>query len=154
MTYEDKESATTIVYVREYILLANESMLRMRSTGAAPMLTAGSNAGCSVIVAFPLTGGSKGIDKLVRGTPYHWTDVMPDWIQPTQIYWNDQTFLPTHNFIIPQSNGESLCAFYHSDVPAWGISNEFNTETQVSTRTTASYTVAFGATAMATTTTG
>lgn len=130
VTYRDVR--TTIDYVREYILLANEPMLRMRSTGAAPMLPAGEDngvnaAGCSVVVAFPLAAGDNGIDKLVRGTPYHWTDVMPDWIEPTQIYWNDQTFLPTHNFIIPQSGGESLCAFYHSDIPAWGISNVFNT---------------------------
>src|SRR5260370_21905991 len=90
-------------------------MLRMRSTGAAPMLQIGPCYGTSVVVQFPLTSP---IDTLVRGTPYHWTAQMPE------VYWNDQTFLATHNFVIPQASGTSLAAIYHSDVPAWGISNQ------------------------------
>ena len=107
----------SIEYIRDYILVANEPMLRMRSEGAAPMLPAGAYRGCSVVVQFPLPFP---IDTLVRGTPYHWTAQMPE------VYWNDQTFLATHNFVIPQAQGVSLAAIYHADVPAWGISYQWN----------------------------
>jgi alpha-mannosidase len=102
--------------VREYAVVAGEPQLRMRTTGAAPLLGEGS----SVVAAFPLAAGSTGIDTVVRGTPYHWTAVMPD------LFWNGQTFLPTHDFVIPQSGTEALCAVYHASVPAWGISSTWN----------------------------
>jgi hypothetical protein len=120
VTYKDEH--VTIDFVREYILQANEPMLRMRTTGAAPMLQ---QTGCSVVVAFPLNTGTPGINYIQRGTPYHWTDV-----EPSAIYWNDQTFLATHNFVLPfpEKGGPSpLCAIYHSDVPGWGISYQWDT---------------------------
>jgi alpha-mannosidase len=116
VTYTDANGS--IDFIRDYILVADEPMLRFRSTGAAPMSSAPNGyQGCAVIAAFPLTGP---IDKLTRGTPYHWTDVMPE------VYWNDQTFFATHNFVIPQSGTTDLCAIYHSDIPGWGISNQWN----------------------------
>jgi hypothetical protein len=94
-------------------------MLRMKASGAAPMLTAKNGyKGTSVALLFPLNI-KNGIDSILRGTPYHWTDKM-------DIYWNEQTFLPTHNFVIPVSNNTPLCAIYHSDIPGWGLNNTWN----------------------------
>jgi alpha-mannosidase len=121
VTYRDE--GAEIVFTRDYLLVANEPLLRMRSSGAAPMLQAGGNVGSSVVVAFPLAAGPSGIETLARGTPYHWTDVMP------ALYWDSQTFLPTHGFVIPYSGTSPLCALYHADVPAWGLSNQWNTTT-------------------------
>jgi hypothetical protein len=74
-----------------------------------------------VVAAFPLAAGANGITSLQRGTPYHWTEA-----SPSAIYWNSQTFLPTHNFVLPFAGGSSpLCAIYHSDVPAWGLSYHY-----------------------------
>jgi alpha-mannosidase len=109
-----------INYLFEYTLYANEPMLRMKATGAAPMLQAASgNYGTAVVLAFPLNSSTGQIDSLVRGTPYHWTDVM-------NIYWNDQTFLPTHHFVIPVAGEQNLCAIYHTDIPGWGLNNQWN----------------------------
>ncbi|HET8774768.1 MAG TPA: hypothetical protein VFP80_13280 [Thermoanaerobaculia bacterium] len=101
----------TIEYVREYILHANESILRMRTSGAAPMFDAGST-GSSVLVQFPLAEGVQAA--VTHGTPHHWTaNGMSD------PYWNGITFLPTHHFVMPYAAG-SRCAIYHADVHAWG----------------------------------
>jgi alpha-mannosidase len=121
VTYRD--DASTIVFTRDYQLVAGEPLLRMRSSGAAPMLDAGGYHGSSVVVAFPLAAGAGGIETVARGTPYHWTDVMPE------IYWDSFTFLPTHGFAIPYAGGSPLCALYHADVPGWGLSNTWNTTT-------------------------
>lgn len=116
-TYDDDK--VKIQYTQDYILQANEPMLRFRTTGAAPLLQAANyDNGAAVVVGFPLLDASQSIDTLVRGTPNHWTDLMPT------LYWNDQTFMPTHNFVIPRQNKQSLCAIYHSDIPAWGLSNQ------------------------------
>ena len=122
VTYTDQH--VTIDFVREYILNANEPMLRMRTTGAAPMLQ---QQGSSVVVQFPLAAGTNGITSIVRGTPYHWTDV-----PPSEIYWNQQTFLPTHNFVMPFADEATapLCAIYHRDVPPWGISYQWDRTTK------------------------
>lgn len=117
-TYTDAN--TIINYTQDYILHANEPMLRMRTTGAAPMLSTGGNLGSAVVVSFPLANNGNGIEQIVRGTPYHWTDVAGT------VYWNQQTFLPTHNFVIPQNNQAALCALYHKDIPAWGLYNNWN----------------------------
>jgi alpha-mannosidase len=123
VTYRDDQS--TIVFTRDYQLVADEPLLRMRSSGAAPMLDTGVGYhGSSVVVAFPLAAGTSGIESVTRGTPYHWTDVMPE------IYWDSFTFLPTHGFAIPSAGGSPLCALYHADVPGWGLSNTWNTNTQ------------------------
>jgi alpha-mannosidase len=115
-TYDD--GTTTIEYVRDYVLHANEPMLRMRTSGAAPMLQAGANQGSSVLVAFPLAWP---IASVQHGTPCHWTAVQPG------IYWNDQTFLSTHQFVIAQDSGSNaLAAIYHAGVHAWGLSYQWN----------------------------
>jgi alpha-mannosidase len=121
VTYRDEQSE--IVFTRDYLLVEGEPLLRMRSSGAAPMLQATPYHGSSVLVAFPLATGSTGIETLVRGTPYHWTDVMPS------LYWNSYTFLPTHGFVIPRSGSTQLCALYHADVPGWGLSSYWDTNT-------------------------
>jgi alpha-mannosidase len=126
-TYND--GTTQIEYVMEYIIHTFEPMLRMRTTGAAPMTQMQPYTGYSVLTSFPLNPAYT-IDTLVRGTPYHWTDVMPDWISPEQVYWNGQMFMPTHNFAIAEASGVPLCAVYHADVPAWGISYEWNSASQ------------------------
>lgn len=116
MTYTDTHG--TIDFIRDYILLANEPMLRFRSSGAAPMLTApGGYQGSSVLVTFPLASA---INTITRGTPYHWTSLMPP------PYWNDQMFMATHHFVIPQSGGVDLCAIYQFDIPGWGLSYRWN----------------------------
>lgn len=125
MLYAD--SNFTITYNRDYILYANEPMLRMRASGAAPMLPAGtyfdSNSeqnipinGCAVVLSFPLAGT---FDSLVRGTPYHWTNAM-------SLCWNEHTFLPVHNFVMPVNEQKPVCAFYHAAMPAWGLNNQWN----------------------------
>ncbi len=114
--YDD--GSAVIEYVRDYTLRANEPMLRMRSTGAAPMLVAGSNRGSSVLVAFPLASP---IASVAHGTPCHWTQVQPD------IYWNGQTFLPTHDWVIPRdADGNTVAAVYHAGVHAWGLNYNWN----------------------------
>jgi alpha-mannosidase len=116
VTYDDGANPP-IEFVREYILHAGEPMLRMRTTGAAPVSVPDTySPGVSVLVAFPLSPEAP-LDSLQRGTPSHWTGVMPT------LYWNDQTFIPTHNFVIPGVGTEMACAIYHADVPAWGLSN-------------------------------
>ncbi|MFZ1010424.1 MAG: hypothetical protein WAN65_26530 [Candidatus Sulfotelmatobacter sp.] len=126
-TYND--GSTQLEYVMEYIMYASEAMLRMRTKGAAPMIQTGPYTGYSVLTSF-LLNPALPIDTVVRGTPYHWTGVMPNWISPQQVYWNGPMFMPTHNFVIPQASGAALCAIYHSDVPAWGISYEWNSANQ------------------------
>jgi alpha-mannosidase len=114
--YDDANA--TIDYVRDYTLHAGEPLLRMRSSGAAPMLAAGGQAGSSVLVAFPLASP---VAAVVHGTPCHWTAVQPG------IYWNGQTFLPTHDWVIPRDAGQNaLAAVYHAGVHAWGLSYQWN----------------------------
>lgn len=112
-TFHYDDSVTQVDYVQDYMLYAGESQLRMRSSGAAPI----GAGGMAVVTAFPLLENDS-IDTLVRGTPNHWTDLMPP------IYWNDQMFMPTHHFVIPKFKGKTLCAMYHSDIPCWGLSNQ------------------------------
>ena len=76
-----------VVFIREYELVANESQLRMRTTGSAPMAIGG-QTGCSVFVGFPMRGGT--YDSAYRGTPYHWQLDNPPQHAPT-LYWEGIT---------------------------------------------------------------
>jgi len=115
--YDDGHAV--IEYVRDYVLHAGEPLLRMKSSGAAPMLNAeGQQPGSSVLVAFPL---ATPIASVAHGTPCHWTQVQPG------IYWNGQTFLPTHDWVIPRDQGQNaLAAVYHTAVHAWGLTHHWN----------------------------
>lgn len=89
-----------------YSLTSGEPFLRMVTTGSAP-------SGYSVMTRFPL---AKAITQVTHGTPNHWTNVQPEPLYPPPI------FRATHNFVLPQDEtGETLCAIYHSEVPAWAI---------------------------------
>lgn len=116
--YDD--GSAVIVYMRDYVLHAGEPMLRMRSSGAAPMLAVGGQTGSSVLVAFPLASP---IASVAHGTPCHWTAVQPG------IYWNGQTLLPTHDWVIARGAGQNaLAAVYHTAVHAWGLDYQWNTQ--------------------------
>lgn len=99
-------------YTFTYTLVAGEPFLRMTTTGAAPP-SPGFPPGYSVLVRFPL---SAVVDTLVHGTPNHWTAT-----QPLANWWPAPIFQATHHFVLPQSNGKTLAAIYHADVPAWGF---------------------------------
>jgi alpha-mannosidase len=122
VTYD--HGTARIELVREYVLHADEPLLRMRSTGAAPLLSDPSgictHRGCSVVAAFPL---AQGIDLVIRGTPYHWTDTVPT------PYWTGLNYLPTHHFAVPYAGGSPLCALYHADIPSWGLDVQWNAAT-------------------------
>lgn len=95
-------------YTREYILVAGEPFLRMKTTGAAP-------SGYSVMTAFPLP---QPIDTIVHGTACHWTNVQP------QSAWPLPVFQATHRFLLPQASSTVLGAIYHRDVPAWAFTGD------------------------------
>ena len=102
------------IYTREYILVANEPFLRMKTTGAAP-------SPYSIMTAFPL---SQPVDTIVHGTPCHWTAVQPlTGLQPVPD-WQAPIFQATHRFLLPQAGPNVLSAFYHQDVPAWAFTGE------------------------------
>jgi hypothetical protein len=113
-------------YVRDYILVAGESFLRMTFSGAAPLTkTGGPNSNdldgnqyaMMALFPFALPGSSSlvQIDDLTFGTPYYWVTQMP------VLYWNGPTFQPMHDFVLPQAKGAVLGAIYQSTIPAWAI---------------------------------
>jgi alpha-mannosidase len=92
-------------YTREYILVAGEPFLRMRTTGACPF-------GYSLMTQFTLAAD---IATIAQGTPYHWDDA------PLVRYWLGPSMQATHDFVIPEdSSGAPLGAIYHGSMPAWG----------------------------------
>lgn len=96
------------LFTREYILVAGEPFLRMKTTGAAPSTTA-------VMTVFPLAAEVTAID---HGTPYHWTSV-----QPLSGFWGPPLFRATHDFLIPRAKagGPALAAAYHAGMPPWAF---------------------------------
>jgi alpha-mannosidase len=95
-------------YTREYILVAGEPFLRMKTTGSAP-------SSYSVTTGFQL---SQPIDTMVHGTACHWTSVQPLDQYPPPI------FRATHRFLLPQAGSQVLGAIYHQDVPAWAFTGD------------------------------
>lgn len=95
----------TFAVTRTYTLVAGEPFLRMSITGALPAST-------SLFVQFGFR--DRPIDALTRGTTYHWTD------QKMVLYWQPPVFHATHDFVIPTSNQQRVCAIYHEAVPSWG----------------------------------
>jgi alpha-mannosidase len=95
-----------VVFTREYVLVCNEPLLRMTTTGAAPQSS-------SVLVGFPLP---EAIQAIAQGTSSHWDDELPT------IYWSDQTFQPTHDFVLAATDTSYLAGIYHLALPAWGAS--------------------------------
>jgi hypothetical protein len=65
-----------------------------------------------VAVRFPLTAAPTG---LLRGTPGHWTDQMP------QLLWQQLTSYAPHHFTIPSATGGPLLGILHPDSHAWGL---------------------------------
>ena len=92
-------------YVVEYLLVADEPFVRMRTTGACPL-------NYSAMTMFQL--GAE-VDAIVQGTPYHWDDAV-------QVrYWDGPSMQATHDFLIPETTtGAPLAAIYHGAMPAWG----------------------------------
>ena len=104
-TWTNAEAGPCTV-IRDYELVCNEPLLRMTTTGAAPQ-------GYSVVVAFPLP---EAITSIAHGTSSHWDGELPT------IYWTDQTFQPTHDFVLVSAASGYVGAVYHLAVPAWGAS--------------------------------
>jgi alpha-mannosidase len=92
-------------YTREYVLVAGEPFLRMRTTGACPF-------NYSLMTQFTLAAP---ISTVAQGTTYHWDDA------PLVRYWLGPSMQATHDFAIPENaNGAPLGAIYHGSMPAWG----------------------------------
>jgi alpha-mannosidase len=119
-------NAISGTYVRDYILVAGESFLRMTFSGAAPLTKAGGpnsndwNGNQYALMAlfpFALPGSSSQglIDNLTFGTPYYWVTQMP------VVYWAGPIFQPMHDFVLPQAKGSVLGAIYQSTIPAWAL---------------------------------
>jgi alpha-mannosidase len=102
-------SHPTLTYVREYALVSGEAMLRMQLAGAAPIADGGEST--TVMVSFPLVSS---IDTLVRGTPNHWSQQMP------QLVWEGFTPCASHTYVVAVHGGQPLAGVLHGDVPAWG----------------------------------
>ncbi len=114
-------------YIRDYVLLADEPLLRMSITGAAPLTAEGypnmenSYPGnpYSVMVSFPFAAAGSvnavKIDAMPHGSPFHYEDQMPE------PYWASPIFQPTHNFVIPRADGGNLAAVFHASIPAWAV---------------------------------
>jgi alpha-mannosidase len=101
-----------LTYTREYSLAAGEPFLRMTTTGAAPIVDASTETGCSVMTAFSLAGQ---VTSISHGTACHWTSGQPLGL------WTAPIFRATHNFLLAEAgNGSVLAAIYHPEVPAWG----------------------------------
>ena len=92
-------------YVVEYLLVADEPFVRIRTTGACPF-------NYSAMTMFQL--GAE-VDAIAQGTPYHWDDAV-------QVrYWDGPSMQATHDFLIPETtSGAPLGAIYHGAMPAWG----------------------------------
>jgi alpha-mannosidase len=96
---------TVYTYTREYMLVAGEPFLRMRTTGACPFKY-------SLMTQFTLGAP---IATIAQGTTYHWDDA------PLVRYWQGPSMQATHDFAIPENaNGAPLGAIYHGSMPAWG----------------------------------
>ena len=92
-------------YTLEYILVAGEPFLRMRTTGACPF-------GYSLMTQFTM---AQNIGTMARGTTYHWDDT------PLVRYWTGPSMQAAHDFaILENATGAPLGAIYHVDMPAWG----------------------------------
>lgn len=119
VTFSDGTSQA--VYTIEYTLVVGEPFVRMAVTGAVPLPSNLSHGGTpySVMVKFPFAVGGgttlAPVDGVLRGTPYHWHDLLP------VPYWQGPTFQATHHFVVPSAGGTPLGALYHADVPAWAI---------------------------------
>lgn len=96
-------------YTLEYLLVAGEPFVRMRTTGACPF-------DYSAMTMFQL-GAT--VDAIAQGTPYHWDDA-------AQVrYWAGPSMQATHDFLIPENTaGAPLGAVYHGAMPAWGQGGE------------------------------
>jgi alpha-mannosidase len=96
-------------YTLDYLLLAGESVLRMRLTGAAPTKT-------SVLTRFDLGPAADGARYgLTYGTANHYDDNEP------VPYWTGPTFRATHDFVQTTGTPGPGLAIYHQAVPAWSI---------------------------------
>ncbi len=111
----------TLAFVREYALVAGERFVRMALTGRAPSPVGGVPA-TDVVVRFPLSTAPQ---SLVRGTPGHWTDQMP------QLLWQGLTTYASHHFTMPTVAGGPLLAVLHADSHAWGLWSETGIAGQV-----------------------
>ncbi len=124
VTFRDGTSQAE--YTIEYTLVAGEPLVGMRVTGSVPLPPDPNNPPSgsipyAVTVRFPFTesgGAIAKVDGVLRGTPYHWFDKLPE------VYWHGPTFQATHNFVVPSSGGTTLGALYHSDIPAWAIDDD------------------------------
>jgi alpha-mannosidase len=96
----------TVTYTLDYIMHADEAILRMRVTGSAP-------SGTSVLTRFDLGGGPTA--GLTYGTANHYDDHRP--VQ----YWLDPTFRATHDFALTTGGYGPGLAIYHQSVPAWAV---------------------------------
>jgi len=125
-TFTSKGTSISGTFVRDYILVAGESFLRMTCTGAAPLTAGGqpqtNNPGgkpYAVMMRFPFAqpGGHNlvQVDNLTYGTAYHWVTQMP------VAYWPKPTFQAMHDYLLPQASGSVLAAIYQSTIPAWAV---------------------------------
>lgn len=119
----------TASYTREYILIADEPMLRMSVTGHVPLTAkggpnlVGDYAGnpYSVMTKFSFADPTSAkspqvaIDGMPYGTPIHYEDEL------SKAYWAPPIFQATHNYLTPQHGGKTLAAIYHGSLPAWAI---------------------------------
>lgn len=130
VTFKSKDAGGNAIsgtYVRDYILVAGESFLRMTFSGGAPLTAGGApNSGntyegnqYAMMAVFPFAApGSTSlgaIDNLTFGTPYFWVTQMP------VPYWPGPTFQPMHDYVLPQAGGSVLGAIYQSTIPAWAV---------------------------------
>jgi alpha-mannosidase len=118
------EGTSQAVYTMEYSLVAGEPFLRMAVTGSVPLPANPDmfSTPYAVMARFPFaaSGGPTfaPVDGVLRGTPYHWHDLLP------VPYWLGPTFQAAHHFVVPSAGGVTLGALYHADVPAWAIDDQ------------------------------
>ncbi len=105
-------SAETLTYTQEYLLVAGEPMLRMKTSGQAPSYA-------TVMTTFPLTDTASPIETVTYGTPYHWRQdpVQPSW--GAYADWQGPFFKGTFNFVIPEAKSGNLATVYHPGVTGW-----------------------------------
>jgi alpha-mannosidase len=97
-----------VSYTLDYIMYADEGILRMHVTGSAPSNT-------SVLTSFDLGGNSAG---LTYGTASHYDDL------PPEPYWHGPTFRGTHDFALTTGAYGPGLAIYHQSVPAWAVTDD------------------------------
>ncbi|GJM11264.1 MAG: hypothetical protein DHS20C11_35400 [Lysobacteraceae bacterium] len=109
-----------------YSLVVDEPMVRIEMIGSVPLPPDPSNPPSgvkpyAVAVRFPFANGGTSpasVDGMVRGTPYHWDQQLPE------AYWAAPTFQAIHDFLVPSVGGVFQGAIYHSDIPAWAIDED------------------------------